>query len=1373
MRKNLYIIALLAISMIFPVQAQVTGLSDVRLYIDPGHSRQENMGVSGWSEAETVLRVSLALEEFLLAHTDMRPENIRLSRRDDNVLVGLAARTNEANAFGADFLVSIHSDASSNQAVQTTLFLYPGMRFVANGTVYERQPFGGKAFGDILVNDLTGIMRVINNDGIVRAVGTRGNVACLTFYNNWASPPTRLIPWLHMLREPNMAANLTEHGFHTNPVQNQQKMNSEWWRLEAYAVFQSLVRFLTNQFGTDGAQEPPQIGIVTGFVFDNEWNRPINAATITLTGRESGKTVVYTTDCYYSLFYRFPNGRTLSNGFFWVEGFQPGEIVDAVIEADGFQTVTTANVTVPLHVGSTTREGLGFLDVPMLNLMPATVVDVSTRLDLNRNVIKRYPLDIVFSRHMDRASVEAAFSIEAESQTRSQTRSTPNVTLSWHNDYTLRVNISQLEFETTYTITIDGNVAVNSLTGQNLGANFYYTFTTELEAPPSIVSFDPTGSQQLTLRPIVRIEFDMHILPASILPNHLTVVDGSGNPVAGQQTYHAVANGKSVFHFIFDADLNADERYTVTLKAGLQNMNGIPTEKDFVFTFVPRNRVIVDNSPAGLDQFNRATHGFSWGGQVHGDNASSRNLAMDATMRLTAESVRSFRVRYQWTDNTGTGSAGDPSPGLRVHHAAATPTFTAAGNTLTYWVFGDGSNSRVSVILRNPNASGGGHVVNRFIVDWVGWRQISWYLPSSAGTANYLTGSSTALTGAINFGGVNLHAPAPIAERDMNHNTLWFSDLRLVALGEVLNAFLVTFNSQGGSAIPADYYTANVPMDILPTPPTRPGYIFTGWYQDAAGTQPWNFETDVVTGNMTLYAQWREATELYTVTFDVIGNGTLTAEVNDVEITSGDEVLEGNVVTFTATPNDGHRVREWTVNGDVVINNTSNRLTLQVEENVVVTVEFRELDVFTVTFDVIGNGTLTAEVNDVEITSGDGVLEGRTVIFTAIPDNDHRVKEWTVNGDVVTNNSTNTFSFRISANTEVTVEFEEKPSYTVTFDSRGGTSVDPVVVIEGNLIARPADPTRDGCIFTGWRTMEERSNGAGVGNIRSVAGDATPATIIAQLPQHTRINVVEIVMIGATPWGRFEIDLDHSDVVFFGQAGGGTGAADGSGTPGTYVAWASLGVFAVIHTPAPAVGLVTWNFDTHTVTSDMTLIAQWRASEPRTINFHTMCSNVNGTLTASVDGTEITTGDTVLEGREIVFTATPNLGFRVKEWRVNNEVVVPAETTSTRGLGDTKTLTVVDNKVVTVAFEDDGTTGLGNIAFANLQIHPNPFVSEVTITGAQNSVLEIVNALGAVVHTQRITGASETIQLAQLPSGIYFFRVSRDGQSRTLQVVKR
>ena len=41
-----------------------------------------------------------------------------------------------------------------------------------------------------------------------------------------------------------------------------------------------------------------------------------------------------------------------------------------------------------------------------------------------------------------------------------------------------------------------------------------------------------------------------------------------------------------------------------------------------------------------------------------------------------------------------------------------------------------------------------------------------------------------------------------------------------------------------------------------PSDPTAAGYTFGGWYRETGCTNEWNFDTDTVTANTTLYAKW-------------------------------------------------------------------------------------------------------------------------------------------------------------------------------------------------------------------------------------------------------------------------------------------------------------------------------------------------------------------------------------------------------------------------------------------------------------------------------------------------------------------------------------
>lgn len=84
-----------------------------------------------------------------------------------------------------------------------------------------------------------------------------------------------------------------------------------------------------------------------------------------------------------------------------------------------------------------------------------------------------------------------------------------------------------------------------------------------------------------------------------------------------------------------------------------------------------------------------------------------------------------------------------------------------------------------------------------------------------------------------------------------------FAIYELVGEEVVKNTYTVTFNSKGGSTAAAQTVEKGAKV-TEPSAPTLEGYTFAGWYTDEACTTPWNFEADVVNGNMELYAKWNE-----------------------------------------------------------------------------------------------------------------------------------------------------------------------------------------------------------------------------------------------------------------------------------------------------------------------------------------------------------------------------------------------------------------------------------------------------------------------------------------------------------------------------------
>ena len=112
--------------------------------------------------------------------------------------------------------------------------------------------------------------------------------------------------------------------------------------------------------------------------------------------------------------------------------------------------------------------------------------------------------------------------------------------------------------------------------------------------------------------------------------------------------------------------------------------------------------------------------------------------------------------------------------------------------------------------------------------------------------------------------------------------------------GEVIGAYTVTFQSEGGSEV-ASQIRANTPA-AQPDNPTKEGHTFIGWYN---GESEWNF-ADAVTEALTLTAKW--TANRYTITFKPENGG------EDIVITQD----YGTAITAPANPTKtGYTFAGW------------------------------------------------------------------------------------------------------------------------------------------------------------------------------------------------------------------------------------------------------------------------------------------------------------------------------------------------------------------------------------------------------------------------------------------------------------------------------
>jgi len=92
---------------------------------------------------------------------------------------------------------------------------------------------------------------------------------------------------------------------------------------------------------------------------------------------------------------------------------------------------------------------------------------------------------------------------------------------------------------------------------------------------------------------------------------------------------------------------------------------------------------------------------------------------------------------------------------------------------------------------------------------------------------------------------------------------------------KAVKTYSVDFESNGGAAV-FPLSVAENGLVVKPTDPVRVSFGFAGWYKDAALSTVWNFGSDRVNANTTLYARWDS--QLYNISFNSNG-GTTVAEI--------------------------------------------------------------------------------------------------------------------------------------------------------------------------------------------------------------------------------------------------------------------------------------------------------------------------------------------------------------------------------------------------------------------------------------------------------------------------------------------------------------
>ena len=87
----------------------------------------------------------------------------------------------------------------------------------------------------------------------------------------------------------------------------------------------------------------------------------------------------------------------------------------------------------------------------------------------------------------------------------------------------------------------------------------------------------------------------------------------------------------------------------------------------------------------------------------------------------------------------------------------------------------------------------------------------------------------------------------------------------------VAESYTVEFETNGGSKMDPLVIEGGSPIVSIKTT-TKTGYVFLGWYKESSLKNAWNFASDIVSADITLYAKWDTG---YTVEFETNGGSKM------------------------------------------------------------------------------------------------------------------------------------------------------------------------------------------------------------------------------------------------------------------------------------------------------------------------------------------------------------------------------------------------------------------------------------------------------------------------------------------------------------------
>lgn len=251
--------------------------------------------------------------------------------------------------------------------------------------------------------------------------------------------------------------------------------------------------------------------------------------------------------------------------------------------------------------------------------------------------------------------------------------------------------------------------------------------------------------------------------------------------------------------------------------------------------------------------------------------------------------------------------------------------------------------------------------------------------------------------------------------------------------------YMVTFDARNGTP-PVIQQVKHGKTVIKPTDPVKPSFSFGGWYKEEECITLWNFASDTVTANCTLYAKWQSPP--ITIRFD---SDKMTCEKNGNLIPANSTVYENDGLYFSSTLPSGQTVDKWMVNNTERAHGPSfwyevqgadvqaGSITIGYTEKIAQQVTIRFDSSKMVCWKNPDENTLSHTL----ISDGDSVYENDFLLFMAKPAAGKMVDSWTQNTSSG-NSIGNSFGYSVEAQpSDLNIDYTEKTAekLTLQFDT--------------------------------------------------------------------------------------------------------------------------------------------------------------------------------------------------------------------------------------------------------------------------------------------------------------------------------------------------